>query len=295
MAIPAAREPGPLGDLGDLGAQPHSGKCRVDRIRCAQVTALRYHALFVEAGGLSAGDDVKVSGVKVVAVKGISLRRGKAQVDFTLNSAVTLGSETTTHIRTGTLLGKRILTLESAGNVVMRPLSVIPAARTASSYSLTEAVGDLAADTAGTNLGSLNQSLDTLAGTINQIAPQLGPTFDGLTRLSKSINSRNDTGAELLTNTGAVTGILAERSQQVNQLILDANDLLEVLVQRRKTIVAHRTVVVCSADASWLDEVPRWQHRNRTADLQLLRGPVQRIVFAGLGQHGRAERRLWSE
>lgn len=201
-------------------------------------TAIRYHALFVEAGGLSVGDDVKVSGVKVGSVTDVSLRSGKAQVDFTVKSGVTLGSETTAHIRTGTLLGKRMVTLESAGNTVMRPLSVIPVTRTASPYSLTEAVGDLAANTAGTNLGSLNQSLDTLANTINQIAPQLGPTFDGLTRLSKSINSRNDTVAELLNNTGAVTGILAERSQQVNQLILNANDLLAVLVQRRKTIVA---------------------------------------------------------
>ena len=83
----------------------------------------------------------------------------------------------------------------------------------------------------------MNQSLDTLAATIDQIAPQLGPTFDGLTRLSQSLNSRNQTLGQLLSSAADVTGILAERSQQVNTLILNANDLVDVLVQRRQAII----------------------------------------------------------
>jgi phospholipid/cholesterol/gamma-HCH transport system substrate-binding protein len=201
-------------------------------------TAIRYQALFVEAGGLSVGNDVKVSGVKVGSVSDVSLKAGKALVDFTVDSKVALGSDTTAHIRTGTLLGQRILTLESAGSKRLAPLGVIPVSRTSSPYSLSEAVGDLTTNTAGTSFDSLNQSLDTLSVTIDQIAPQLGPTFDGLTRLSKSINSRNDTVAELLKNAGNVTGILAERSQQVNALNLDSNDLMGVLVARRQAIVS---------------------------------------------------------
>lgn len=201
-------------------------------------TAIRYHALFIEAGGLTVGNDVKVSGVKVGAVTGVSLDTGKALVDFTVDSQVVLGSETTAHIRTGTLLGERILTLESAGAASLAPLAVIPTTRTASPYSLSEAVGDLTTNTAGTSFDSLNQSLDTLAQTIDQIAPQLGPTFEGLARLSSSLNSRNDTVAALLNNTSTVTGILADRSQQVDQLILNSNDLLAVLVERRLKIVA---------------------------------------------------------
>jgi phospholipid/cholesterol/gamma-HCH transport system substrate-binding protein len=200
-------------------------------------TSIRHQAVFTEAGGLSQGNAVKISGVKVGTVSGVSLHHGKAVVDFTVDGTVSLGSQTTAHIRTGTLLGERILTLESAGNSRMAPLEVIPASRTASPYSLSEAVGDLTTNTAGTSFGSLNQSLDTLAETIDQIAPQLGPTFDGLTRLSKSINGRDDSVTELLKNTADVSGILSERSQQVNQLILNSNDLLEVLVARRQTIV----------------------------------------------------------
>ena len=88
------------------------------------------------------------------------------------------------------------------------------------------------------NTDTLNQSLDTLADTLDQIAPQLGPTFDGLTRLSRSLNNRNESLAELLKTAGDVTGILSERSQQVNTLILNANDLLAVLNDRRQAIVS---------------------------------------------------------
>ena len=91
---------------------------------------------------------------------------------------------------------------------------------------------------AGTNTESLNQSLDTLSATIDQIAPQLGPTFDGLTRLSRTINSRNESLRDLLKSAADVTGILSERSQQVNALILNANDLLAVLVERQDAIVS---------------------------------------------------------
>ncbi|MCP9272994.1 MCE family protein [Mycolicibacterium arenosum] len=207
--------------------------------RIAQwATALRYQALFTEAGGLSVGNDVRLSGMRVGAVTGVSLDKGKARVTFTLPSAITLGSDTTAHIRTGTLLGERILTLESAGTARMRPSEVIPVSRTSSPYSLTEAVSDLTTNTAGTDTAGINQALDTLASTIDQIAPQLGPAFDGVSRLSRSLNDRNETLRALLDSASSVSGVLAERSEQLNTLILSANDLIGMLDDRRQAIVS---------------------------------------------------------
>ena len=201
-------------------------------------TAIRYQALFSEAGGLAVGNDVTVSGIKVGTVSTIELDNGDALVGFTIDSKYALGSETTAHIRTGTLLGERVLALDSAGDGTLNPRQIIPTTRTSSPYSLTDAVSELTANTAATNTDTLNQSLDTLAETLNQIAPQLGPTFDGLSRLSQSLNNRNESLAELLKTAGDVTGILSERSQQVNTLILNANDLVDVLNERRQAIVS---------------------------------------------------------
>lgn len=201
-------------------------------------TSVRYQARFEEAGGLSRGNDVTLAGIKVGSVSDITLDKGDALVTFTLGGKYGLGSDTLAHIRTGSLLGERVLALEPAGTGRMHAMDVIPTSRTSSPYSLTDAVGELTSNTAGTDTTSLNQSLDTLSATIDQIAPQLGPTFDGLSRLSKSLNGRNDSLAELLKSAGDVTGILAQRSEQVNTLILNANDLVGVLDARRQAIVA---------------------------------------------------------
>jgi phospholipid/cholesterol/gamma-HCH transport system substrate-binding protein len=201
-------------------------------------TAIRYQALFSEAGGLAVGNDVTVSGIKVGRVSSIKLDNGDALVGFTINSKYALGSETTAHIRTGTLLGERVLALDSEGAGTLDSRHTIPTTRTSSPYSLTDAVSDLTSNTAATDTDTLNQSLDTLAETLDQIAPQLGPTFDGLSRLSQSLNNRNESLAELLKTAGDVTGILSERSQQVNTLILNAGDLLGVLNDRRQAIVS---------------------------------------------------------
>src|SRR6201991_1757183 len=203
----------------------------------AWATSVRYQALFEDAGGLAAGNDVTISGIKVGNVSKVALEGRNAVVTFALDGTVSLGSDTTAHVRTGTLLGERVLTLESKGDDTMRPMDVIPVSRTASPYSLTEAVRELTTNTAGTDTGTLNQSLDTLSATLDQVAPQLGPTFDRLTKLSHAINERDDTLGDLLKDGADVTKILSDRSAQVNTLILNANDLVSVLSQRRRAIV----------------------------------------------------------
>ena len=202
----------------------------------SMATAVRYQAVFTEAGGLAIGNDVTVSGMKVGSVSDITLRHGDAIVSFTVSGTVRLGTQTTAHIATGSALGQRVLVLKPAGHNALRPLDVIPLPHTSSPFSLTEAVGQLTTNLEATDTDSLNQSLRTLSETIDRIAPQLGPTFDGLSRLSRTLNDRNETVHELLKHAGNVTGILSERSQQVDTLILNANDLLAVLVQRRDEI-----------------------------------------------------------
>ena len=200
-------------------------------------TTVHHQALFTEAGGITPGNDVKVSGVKVGTVSDVRLQQGKALVTFNVDGKVRLGSDTTAHIRTGTLLGQRVLTLESNGTGTLPQSQVIPLSRTGSPYSLTDAVSEFTANTKGTDTAALNRSLDTLSTTIDRLAPQLGPTFDGISRISKALNERNESLGSLLKSASEVTSVLSERSQQGNTLILNANELLGVLEQRRYAIV----------------------------------------------------------
>ena len=200
-------------------------------------TSIRYQALFAEAGGLTSGNEVKVSGVTVGNVTDVALEHGRAKVTFAVDGKVRLGRDTTAHIGIGTLLGERVLVLEPRGSGSLGPLGVIPLTRPASPYSLTDAVGEFTANTAQTDTAAINHALDTLSDTIERLSPQLAPTFDGVARLSRSLNQRNESLRELLAAAADVTGLLSERSQQVNTLLLNANDLLAVLDARRQAIV----------------------------------------------------------
>lgn len=203
----------------------------------AMATSVRYQAVFAEAGGLAPGNEVKVSGVTVGSVSDVALERGTALVTFSVDSAVRVGDATTATVGISTVLGERVLVLKPEGTRSLGSMGVIPLTRTGSPYSLTDAVGEFTTNTEGTDTAAINQSLDTLSDTIERIAPQLGPTFDGVSRLSKSLNSRNESLGALLDAAADVTGVLSERSAQVNTLLLNANDLLAVLQDRRYAIV----------------------------------------------------------
>ncbi|CAN3127581.1 Virulence factor Mce family protein [Mycobacterium sp. smrl_JER01] len=204
----------------------------------SMATSVRYHAVFTEAGGLSPGNEVKVSGVTVGTVSDVALDGGSVQVTFVVDGKVRLGEYTAAHIRTGSLLGERMLVLDPAGDAKLGSGGVIPVTRTSSPYSLTDALGEFSSNTADTDTAAVNRSLDTLSETIERISPQLAPTFDGLTELSRSLNSRDQSLGALLESAADVTGILSERSDQLNTLILNADDLLAVLQQRRYEIVS---------------------------------------------------------
>lgn len=200
-------------------------------------TTVRYGAVFTEAGGLSVGDEVIVSGVSVGTVVGVRLDHGDARVDFAVDDGIVLGDTTEARIKTGSLLGQRILELESHGASTLRPRQVIPVARTSSPYSLTDAVGELTTNVSEIDTAALDRSLTLLAQTLDRIAPQLGPALTGLTDVSRAVNSRDATLRELLATTSQVAGIIGERGSRINTMLLDANSLLGVLAQRRQAIV----------------------------------------------------------
>jgi NAD(P)-dependent dehydrogenase (short-subunit alcohol dehydrogenase family) len=187
-------------------------RAALDRGALPALDLERWLPLFTEAGGIAPGNDVKVSGVKVGTVSDVALREGKALVTFMVNGKVRLGSDTTAHIRTGTLLGQRLLTLESDGTGTLRSADVIPVSRTGAPYSLTDAVSEFTANTRDTDTGALNKSLDTLSVTIDRLAPQLAPTFEGLSRISRALNERNESLSGLLKSASEVTAVLGQRN-----------------------------------------------------------------------------------
>ncbi|MFZ3271149.1 MAG: MlaD family protein, partial [Mycobacterium sp.] len=68
-----------------------------------------YTAYFSDAGGITPGNDVFVSGIKVGQVKSVSLAGDSARVDFTVDRHVNVGNESLAAVRTETILGQRAI------------------------------------------------------------------------------------------------------------------------------------------------------------------------------------------
>ncbi|NUS44327.1 MAG: MCE family protein [Mycobacteriaceae bacterium] len=197
-----------------------------------------YQADFEDAGGLMAGDDVEVAGVKVGEVQAISLRDDHVQVRFTLPPRIQLGDASTAKIKTVTLLGRRDLTVVPTGAGRLDPGATIPRTRTTSPYSLNDALGDLSTTVKDLDTGQLNKALETLSDTLTDTPAPLRATLDGVGALSRSLNDRDEALRSLLAKAQAVTKVLGQRAGQVNSLLVDGNALLGELDARRTSITS---------------------------------------------------------
>ena len=186
-----------------------------------------YSAYFADAGAMRTGSKVEVSGYKVGEVTDLEVEGPRALVTFTVAKNVRLGDRTEAAIQADSVLGSKIIEVTPRGDGQLS--GPIPVERTRSPYQLPEALGDLSSTVAELNTDQLSQSLDTLAQTFKDTAPDLRLAVTGLTRFSQTLNTRDQQLGSLLVNADKVSTVLAKRTDQVVDLIKDTNALLAQL------------------------------------------------------------------
>jgi phospholipid/cholesterol/gamma-HCH transport system substrate-binding protein len=196
-----------------------------------------YPAAFADLSGLKKGDDVRVAGVKVGKVTGISLKNGYVQVKFTAKG-VHLGETTSASIRVKTLLGTKYLAVDPAGPGKLSSKTGIPLSRTTTPFDVPAAFSQLSRTINQVDTKRLAESFDTLATTFDNSPAQIKSALTGLSRLSQTVASRDAQLQQLLSSADNVTGVLASRDSQVQALVDDGDLLLKVVEQRRAQIHA---------------------------------------------------------
>jgi phospholipid/cholesterol/gamma-HCH transport system substrate-binding protein len=195
-----------------------------------------YSAYFAEAGGLTSGAAVEVSGFRVGQVKGIDLDGARVLVTFKINDDVELGERTEAAIKTKTLLGAKILEVRPRGEGHLA--ATIPVERTTSPYQLPDAMGDLATTLSGLNTSSLSDSLSTLAKTFANTPPDLRRATEGVARFAQALDAHDAQLRKLLENANKSTTVLADRTDRIVGLIGDSNQLLVALRQQSDALDA---------------------------------------------------------
>ncbi|MCZ0728537.1 MCE family protein [Mycolicibacterium iranicum] len=192
-----------------------------------------FEAFFTDAGGITPGNDVNVSGIKVGKVTGVALAGDAAKVTFTVDRDVRVGDQSLVAIKTDTVLGEKSLavTPKGAGSETSIPLG-----RTTTPYTLNTALQDLGQNASELDKPRFEQALQTLTDSLRDATPHLRSALQGVTDLSRSLNKRDEALEQLLGHAKRVSDLLAQRAGQVNQLIVDGNLLFAALDERRQAL-----------------------------------------------------------
>jgi phospholipid/cholesterol/gamma-HCH transport system substrate-binding protein len=170
-----------------------------------------YSAVFADASRLKTGDTVRVAGIRVGTVKGVSLQPDrKVLVEFDADRSIVLTTGTKAQIRYLNLTGDRFLELaDSPGSTKILPVgSQIPVDRTAPALDLDLLLGGLKPVIQGLN----PQDVNALTSSLIQILQGQGGTLESL-----------------FSKTSSFSNSLADNSQVIEQLIDDLRTLLDTL------------------------------------------------------------------
>lgn len=202
-----------------------------------------YSATMPDVTGLLVNDEVKVAGVPVGKVTGISVERGQAVVSFELKPEVKLKRSTEVGVRWRNVLGQKYLYLyPGTEGETMAPGDRIPAEQAVRSADVGEflnSVGPIlrAIEPAKANafIRALNEALD---GNEEKVRGLLSDTAV----ISTELGGSDEEVGRLIDNLDTVVGTLAERDadlntavsrfQELSGTLADNNDDLQLLVER---------------------------------------------------------------
>lgn len=200
------------------------------------LSAETYRAQFTEAGGLRAGDEVRIAGLRVGSITDIKISDRVVEVTFTVDSGVVLGKDSEAAIKSATVLGRKFLQVTPGGEG--RLSGPIPTSRTSSPFDVQQQLSTLTRKVSSLDVEGLSGAVDTIATTIAETPDDLRAVLDGLSRASQTISKRDAALRELLASAESTTKILADRSADITTLTRDGNKLLAELYERRQAINA---------------------------------------------------------
>ncbi|MEV4784318.1 MCE family protein [Streptomyces tuirus] len=195
-----------------------------------------YSAAFSEAGGLKPGDEVRIAGVKVGKVEEVDLAGDHVEVTFKVKGDPEVGSETGASIRVKTILGAKYLALHPKGPGRLTPGSEIPLRRTVSAYDVVQAFSDLTTTTEEVDTQRLAKALDTLSTTFQDSPEEVRASIKGLSKISRTVASRDKALRGLLDHANGVTGVLSDHTEDFSALVKDGDKLFKEISKRRTAI-----------------------------------------------------------
>ncbi|MDQ1641052.1 MAG: phospholipid/cholesterol/gamma-HCH transport system substrate-binding protein [Actinomycetota bacterium] len=213
-----------------------------------------YHAVFSDVTGVLKGDDVRVAGVRVGSVKGISIKdRTMALVTFDVDKGHRLVTTSTQAIvRYRNLVGQRYIALvQGAGDgTPMRPGSTIPLGRTAPALDLTDLFNGFKPLFVALSPKDVNDFSYEIIKTLQGEGASINSLLAHTASLTSSLADRDEVIGRTITNLNSVLSTVDQRDQRLSELIVQLQRFVSGLSQDRVAIGSSLTNIAGLAEST---------------------------------------------
>jgi phospholipid/cholesterol/gamma-HCH transport system substrate-binding protein len=229
-----------------------------------------------DAASIRPGDDVRVAGITVGAVKDLSLESDRVRVKAGIDSAVFVGNKSQIQVRMLTVVGGYYVNLVPLGDTPL-DTNTIPVERVIMPYNLIRTLTDATKLTTNIDAKPINESLNEI---------QAGLKGNNLESLTAVINAGNALMSTIDKQRGQVTAMLNLTDEYIQSLSNYREKLKQMI---RKVAIVEQTLVLYSKGFSsaldgvadmllalkpigdfygnhrddFLDRIREWQHRAR--------------------------------
>jgi len=191
-----------------------------------------YTAEFLQAASLRPGNPITVAGIQVGTVTSMKLDGDHVEAGLKIRDNVALGSQSKAVIKLATILGARYVAIAPDGPGQL-PHSTFDLSHTEVPYDLQSALQDAATTFEQVDSDRFAQSLAVLGKQLKGLPELVPQALANMDTLSTIIAQRRDQVGQLLRNTERVTNTLHNQQSRIGNLINQGQDLMGVFVSRR--------------------------------------------------------------
>ncbi|WP_336082937.1 MlaD family protein [Nocardia sp. SSK8] len=198
-----------------------------------------YTALFTDANGLRAGDDVRLYGVQVGKVRAVELDGALARVRFTVARDRTLFANSRIALRYQNLTGFRYLEVQQPEQPAGRrdPSAVFGTAETVPDFDITRLFKGLQPVLAELSPEDLNRFATSLLAVVQGDGSGVGQALSAIDTLSRYASDRQAVLSTLAANLAQVTEHLGGKSGNAMRLLTNLTNLFITITEKLPGLV----------------------------------------------------------
>ncbi|GAB2544289.1 MlaD family protein [Nocardia heshunensis] len=202
-----------------------------------------YTADLTEAGSIRVGDEVRIAGITVGSVTGLTLLDDAVRMTFTVEQQIFVGDQTTLDIRMLTAIGGHYVAVHTVGS---NPLGEkkIPPDHVTLPYSLAKAMQDSARPLATIDGTTLRANLDALTGALEKSPGAIGQMTDAMASFVDVVNRQNSEVNKALDVADEYVRLLGEYKTAIGAMLTKIGIMETTVLNRRAEVLDALRVVV---------------------------------------------------